>query len=79
MASGMPAKTPFPAATARQGLEQELALWNPDQDYVVFYVRPSGIEAFTELCDVARRAGFQIGFDAVEEDRQIIFSAPTAP
>ena len=69
----------FPAAAARQGLEQGLAQWNPDQDYVVFYVRPSGIEAFSELSDVARRAGFQIGFDAVEENRQIIFSAPTAP
>ena len=69
----------FPAATARQGLEQGLAQWHPDRDYVVFYVRPSGIEAFIELSDMVRRAGFQIGYDAVEEDRQIIFAAPTTP
>jgi hypothetical protein len=69
----------FPAATARQGLEQGLAQWHRDRDYIVFYVRPSGIDAFIELSDVVRLAGFQIGFDAVEEDRQIIFSAPTAP
>jgi hypothetical protein len=42
--------------------------------YVVFLVRPSGIETFQDLVKSAR----DMGFDALEEDRQIHFSTPPA-
>jgi len=44
--------------------------------YVVFLVRPSGIETFRDLVKSARNLGFDVGFDALEEDRQIHFSTP---
>lgn len=44
--------------------------------YVVFLVRPSGIELFEELLNTARKLDFEVGFDALEEGRQIHFSTP---
>ena len=44
--------------------------------YVVFLVRPSGIGTFQDLVKSARDLGFDVGFDALEEDRQIHFSTP---
>ena len=44
--------------------------------YVVFLVRPSGIELFHELEKTARGLGFEIGFDALEENREIHFTTP---
>ena len=46
--------------------------------YVVFLVRPSGIGTFQDLVKSARDLGFDVGFDALEEDRQIHFSTPPA-
>lgn len=46
--------------------------------YVVFLVRPSGIETFQDLVKSARDMGFDVGYDALEEDRQIHFSTPPA-
>ena len=37
--------------------------------YVVFLVRPSGIGIFQDLVKSARNMGFDVGFDALEEDR----------
>lgn len=69
----------FDAAHAEQGLSQNLVLWQPDRDYVVFYVRPSGIDLFTRALEIVKRGGFQVGYDAVEEDKQILFSEPAPP
>ena len=46
--------------------------------YVVFLVRPSGIALFQDLVKSARNMGFEVGFDALEENRQIHFSTPPA-
>jgi hypothetical protein len=46
--------------------------------YVVFLVRPSGIGIFQDLVKSARDMGFDVGFDALEEDRHIHFSTPPA-
>jgi hypothetical protein len=46
--------------------------------YVVFLVRPSGIGIFQDLVKSARNMGFDVGFDALEEDRHIHFSTPPA-
>ena len=44
--------------------------------YVVFLVRPSGIELFQDLVKSARDMGFEVGFDALEEGQQVHFSSP---
>lgn len=44
--------------------------------YVVFLVRPSGIGLFQGLLQEARGLGFEVGYDALEEDREIHFSTP---
>ncbi len=44
---------------------------------LVFYIRPSGIAQFQRLSTLAKGAGFTVGYDAIEEDRQILFSQPT--
>jgi hypothetical protein len=46
------------------------------KQYVVFLIRPSGISLFQELLQAARGAGFEVGYDALEEDREIHFSTP---
>jgi len=46
--------------------------------YVVFLIRPSGITLFQTLVQSARGMGFEVGYDAIEEDRQIHFSTPPA-
>jgi len=46
--------------------------------YVVFLVRPSGIKLFQDMLKSTRNRGFDVGFDALEEDREIHFSPPPA-
>jgi hypothetical protein len=53
-----------------------LARYNKLDDYFVFYVRPSGIECFEDYLNAARDAGFEVGYDAIEENRELIFSLP---
>jgi hypothetical protein len=66
----------FPAASAERQFSELLNDARPDRDYFVFYIRPSGIQQFQHFSDVAKRAGFNVGYDAVEEDRQILFTQP---
>jgi hypothetical protein len=61
---------------AHAGLESYLKRANPAGQYVVFLIRPSGIGEFKELVEVARSSGFEVGFDALEEDREIHFTSP---
>ena len=69
----------FNGARAVAEFTDGLRQWTASRDYIVFYVRPSGIDSFKRCYEAAKRAGFQTGYDAVEEDKQIIFSAPTSP
>ncbi len=69
----------FPAAEAEGGLSRCFRLWDPERDYLVFYVRPSGIDLFLRCQELAKRAGFQVGYDAVEEERQLVFNSPSGP
>lgn len=72
-------KKQFSAATALRDFGDSLSRWRPDKDYLVFYVRPSGIDLLAQCVELAKRGGFQVGYDAVEEDRQIVFSTPAPP
>jgi hypothetical protein len=66
----------FPASAAEHQFESLLRELRPTRDYFVFYIRPSGIPAFQQFNTMAKHAGFNVGYDAVEEDRQILFSQP---
>jgi hypothetical protein len=46
--------------------------------YVVFLIRPSGIDLFRNLCTTARAMKFEVGFDALDEQTAIHFSTPPA-
>jgi hypothetical protein len=73
------ARQTFPPAEAARGLAQNLRRWRPDRDYLVFYVRPSGIELFLQCQPLAKTAGFQTGCDPVEETQNLVFAAPALP
>ncbi len=47
---------------------------NPAKDYVLFYIRPSGVKLFKACKEVTDESRFQIGFDAVVEKAQLIFT-----
>ncbi|HTI99925.1 MAG TPA: hypothetical protein VL527_13675, partial [Dongiaceae bacterium] len=56
----------FDSATAASDFEAYLATAKPLNQYIVFLVRPSGIELFDRLVKLAREKGFEVGFDALE-------------
>jgi hypothetical protein len=64
------------AANADSEFESYLNKSKPLDQYVVFLIRPSGIALFQELLKSARDKGFDVGFDALEENKQIHFSTP---
>jgi myosin heavy subunit len=66
----------FSKSSARTEFNSYLGEAKPLDQYVVFLVRPSGIELFERLVKLAREKGFEVGFDALEEDREIHFSTP---
>jgi hypothetical protein len=66
----------FNTDSAHSGLESYLKHANPAGQYVVFLIRPSGIGEFKDLVELARANSFEVGFDALEEDREIHFTSP---
>ncbi len=66
----------FSKSSARTEFDSYLGEAKPLDQYVVFLVRPSGIELFERLVKLAREKGFEVGFDALEEGREIHFTTP---
>jgi hypothetical protein len=66
----------FSPGGASSSFRSYLGRIRPDKQYVVFLIRPSGIDMFRDLVEVARKEGFEVGFDPLEENRQIHFTAP---
>ena len=66
-------KVLLPAVTG-EDLTAALKRFDAHHFYVVFYIKPSGIANFAELKAAARAAGFEVGYDAMEEDAEIDFS-----
>lgn len=73
------------AASARSeltgvGLDAQFAnalkSFNAANEYIVFYVRPSGIELWLRCRELARRAGFTTGTDTVEETKEVVVASP---
>lgn len=48
----------------------------PARDFVVFYLRPSGVGLYNRCRATAKDAGFEVGHDAIEEDTQLEFNRP---
>jgi hypothetical protein len=63
-------------ANAMTGFESYLNGLKPSDQYVVFLIKPSGIELFNQLVAIARTKNFDVGYDALEEDREIFFTTP---
>ncbi len=61
--SGLPAK-----------FGNSLKAYSKLDQYIVFYLKPSGVDLFDALVDSAKSAGFEIGYDAVGEEVTINFS-----
>jgi hypothetical protein len=66
----------FDGSGAQAGFESYLKHAKASDQYVVFLIRPSGIGLFKDLEQTAKDKGFEVGSDALEEDRQVHFSTP---
>lgn len=66
----------FGKSRARDGFEKYLSHAKSTDQYIVFLIRPSGIGVFKDLVELAREKGFEVGFDALEENREIHFTTP---
>jgi hypothetical protein len=64
------------ATRAQSSFEGYLRNAKALNQYIVFLVRPSGIQLFQELLKSARNKGFEVGFDALEENQDVHFSTP---
>jgi hypothetical protein len=62
--------------SSADSLDPVLTRHKPDRDFLVFYFRPSGARWFAPFRSMARERGFEVGYDAVEENKQLIFTAP---
>jgi hypothetical protein len=62
--------------TSVDSLGAALARHNPERDFVVFYFRPSGVKWFEQFRELVRQRGFEVGYDAVEEQKEVVFSTP---
>jgi hypothetical protein len=47
-----------------------------NDQYMVFLIKPSGIQNFSDLVQSARDLGFDVGYDALEENRVVHFGTP---
>lgn len=66
----------FSKSSADSEFTDFLATSKQQDEYIVFLVRPSGIGLFEKLVKMARDKGFDVGFDALEEGREIHFTTP---
>lgn len=66
----------FSKSDSRREFESFLREAKSLDQYFVFLVRPSGIDLFQRLVELAREKGFEVGFDALEEGLEIHFTTP---
>lgn len=64
------------SASSASEFSRFLAEHNANNQYVVFYLRPSGVSLFNRLSEQAKAAQFEIGFDALDESTAIHFTRP---
>lgn len=56
-------------------LERALANFRQMEQYFVLFVRPSGTRNFEEVRNLVREAGFEVGYDAIDETTELTFGA----
>jgi len=63
-------------AHARADFGDYVKTLKSDDEYVVFLIRPSGIALFQDLVKMSRDRNIDVGYDAIEEDKDIYFTSP---
>jgi hypothetical protein len=58
---------------AKSEFTEALGAYSQLDHYLVFYFKPSGAARFKELRGAAREAGFEVGYDAIDEDANLHF------
>ena len=58
------------------GFAEALKSYSPSSQYLVLYFKPSAADHFKQCTQEARAAGFEIGYDAINEDAQVNFRTP---
>jgi len=71
---GHPEKSELRGGGLPAKFEDALKAYSKLDQYIVFYLKPSGVDHFDALVDSAKSAGFEIGYDAVGEEISINFS-----
>lgn len=66
----------FTSAESFSGFSRFLETNTANNQYFVFYLRPSGIALFNQISERAKEKHFEIGFDALDETTQIHFTKP---
>jgi S1-C subfamily serine protease len=51
--------------------------FKPQDQYVVFYFRPSSLNSFESIKAAAKELNFEIGYDLVEDDANVQFAKPS--
>jgi hypothetical protein len=59
----------FDQSIAHSAFKEYLGSAKPLNQYIVFEVKPSGIGLFKDLVKTARDMGFEVGYDALEENK----------
>jgi len=71
-----PEKQILDGAKVTDGFAEALRRYSPRNQYIVFYFKPSGAGHFKQLTREARQAGFEIGYDAINEEVTVNFKTP---
>jgi hypothetical protein len=66
----------FSQSSARSEFDSYLDGVKQVDQYIVFLVRPSGVGLFEDLVKSARDKNIEVGFDALEENKDIYYSTP---
>jgi hypothetical protein len=66
----------FSKSSVRSEFDSYLDGVKPVDQYIVFLVRPSGVGLFDDLVKSARDKNIEVGFDALEENKDIYYSTP---
>jgi hypothetical protein len=64
---------PSEAVEQFRSLTRQLDRW---RDYFVFFMKPSGVDVANKLEYWAKRAGYDVGYDALEEDETLVRETP---
>ncbi|MDY6782003.1 MAG: hypothetical protein SW833_05530 [Cyanobacteriota bacterium] len=68
-------ESPPELAKAESNFESAIAQLDPQEDYIAFLVRPDSFEAFRAARKLALSRGFDVGWEPMNVQREIIFGA----